>query len=514
MEATTLKDHGSYSTAVWLYMLCAFLFCYTFYKGVMSRLKTLPPGPRGLGAMVCMIKSLKEGTLHKQAQVWSDQYGELVLCRTPIGNFCFLNSVRMIREMLTHKEREALTNDRPRSFPGWYILYNYRDVVSSGPNFDSDWLKRRRLFHQAIKFYGDGVERFESTVQKQLERLTSEIDGKAGGEIDMENLLSYSLLCVLIVLLTGECPERGSKTIELIRCLMDTDNEAFDASVDAAMCAAPFLRFVPGTYYRDLCRRIESSRDLVMEELFTKTKASHTPGQPRGIIDVLLDEQLKGENHWLKDDNIRGIIINILAGGFLSSLNTLKATFLYLTHNPEAISKIQKELDDVIGERPPNVKDKYDLPYTEAVILETLRCSSIIPLGVTHETREDVELNGFTVPKGCTVYTNILAVHHDPAKWDDPDRFRPERFLDDKGQLLPAIHPVRHSLLPFGVGRRSCPGENFGRTRVFLYVTTLLQKFDILPPVKHDLPAADPYCFGSGNVLVPQPYHLIFRRRT
>ncbi|KAK7480495.1 hypothetical protein BaRGS_00028229, partial [Batillaria attramentaria] len=220
-----------------------------------------------------------------------------------------------------------------------------------------------------------------------------------------------------------------------------------------------------------------------MDEIFTKTKQSHTPGQPRGIVDAFLDAQLKEENQWLTDDHIRGMFVNIIAAGYLTSLQTLKALFLCLVHNPEVTLKLQKEIDVVIGNRPIGVEDRRLLPYTEAVVLETLRYSSITPVAFVHQTRTDVALDGFSIPKGSMVFPNLWTIHHDPQVWSQPLCFRPERFLDDvTGTLLPAIHPVRQSFLPFSVGKRMCPGETFGRTRVFLYVTTLLQNFDILPP--------------------------------
>ncbi|KAK7446409.1 hypothetical protein BaRGS_00040270 [Batillaria attramentaria] len=460
------------SVSAGLWLVLGGVTVYLLYKRLTRKHVNLPPGPRGLSALLTTLRAMKNGTLHKVAGDWSEQYGELVLCRTVMGDFCFLNSARLVKEMYASKDREQLTNDRPWLFAGWFLLYGFKDLTTSDSNTSPDWPQRRRLFHQAVKFYGDGVERFESTIQTELRRLTVSIEDSAGEEMDLEKLLSSSLLCVLTVLLTGQCPRPDSDLIQAIKDFDAAVNASFAPSTDTMLATFPFLRFLPGTSYREVCQKLLSTRDVVMEEFFTRQKESHTPGQPRGIVDIFIDEQRKGENNWLTDDNIRCFTIDILSAAYMTSLQTMKAMFLYLLHNPDVTRKVQQEIDDVIGnKRPPRVDDRRKLPYTEAVVMETLRYSSIIPLGVPHLARSDVIIDGVTVPEGAMV------------------------------------------LLPFGIGRRSCPGENFARTRIFLYVTTLLQKFDVLPPVEHELPSPDPDLYTNGAVMEPTPYRLIFRPR-
>ncbi|ODM87858.1 Vitamin D 25-hydroxylase, partial [Orchesella cincta] len=118
------------------------------------------------------------------------------------------------------------------------------------------------------------------------------------------------------------------------------------------------------------------------------------------------------------------------------------------------------------------------LPYTEAIILETLRLSSIIPLGIPHQMLADTEFQGLFLPKGATVVTNAYGIHYDPKIWgDDVNKFRPERFLSNDKK-----HVIRHeALIPFSVGRRSCIGEGFARDVIFLFVASILQKFNLEP---------------------------------
>nr|KAG5707362.1 hypothetical protein BaRGS_005329 [Batillaria attramentaria] len=92
---------------------------------------------------------MKTGTLHDQAKLWSAQYGELVLCRTLIGDICFLNSARMVKTMFASKELEKLTNDRPKVFFGWFSMFNYRGVLTASPS--QEWIKLRKLLHSNLK---------------------------------------------------------------------------------------------------------------------------------------------------------------------------------------------------------------------------------------------------------------------------------------------------------------------------------------------------------------------------
>ncbi|KAK7116568.1 farnesoate epoxidase-like [Littorina saxatilis] len=505
----TVSESGSSVTVALLLGLVVVILAYLRFKSTSS--KKLAPGPRGLDALRGMVSALREGSLNRQAEQWSRQYGPLVLCRSAVGDLCVLNSPRLVREMFASRETEHLTNNRPRCFVGWFALYDFRDVIVSSPQYRPEWPKMRKMFHQAIKFYGDGVERMESKVMEELRRLTTELEADCGQDVDMDHVISTSAMRIVLTLVTGECPD--PEVAARAKLLNDLTNEMFSPITDTLLTAFPWLRHLPLLPYRKLCRDVITTRDCLMHDLFTEPKATHVRGQPRGIVDVLLDEQEKEENQWMTDDHIRGLVLNIIAAAVSTSTQTLKALFLYLTHNPEVARKLQDEIDSKIGKRTPRLQDMSDLPYAEAVTWETLRLASPASMGLPHLTTDDVTVDGYIVPKGATVFANILGFHHDPEIFSDPEAFHPERFLDDEGQMLPANDPLRQSMIAFGVGKRSCVGESFARSRVFLYVTTLLQQFDVLPPTQHELLPVTRSSWKNGIVLELKPYHAVFRPR-
>jgi cytochrome P450 len=103
------------------------------------------------------------------------------------------------------------------------------------------------------------------------------------------------------------------------------------------------------------------------------------------------------------------------------------------------------------------------MPYTEAVIAETLRYSSILPNGAFQRVVKDTEFRGYTIPKDTNILHNVLYIHFDPAVWVDPEKFRPERFLsvDEK------VFKKNEALMPFSTGRRQCLGETLVRHNLF-----------------------------------------------
>ena len=120
---------------------------------------------------------------------------------------------------------------------------------------------------------------------------------------------------------------------------------------------------------------------------------------------------------------------------------------------PEVQAKIQQEIDEIVGRnRLPRLAVKPQLPYTEATILEVQRLASIVAVNLPHRFSEDTSLLGYDIPKGTMLIANLWAVSRDPSIWSDPNKFNPERFLDEAGSLKP-----REEHLPFSTGNTTDP---------------------------------------------------------
>lgn len=165
----------------------------------------------------------------------------------------------------------------------------------------------------------------------------------------------------------------------------------------------------------------------------------------------------------------------MIAGGTESSAVTVEWAISELLKRPEIIKKATEELDRVIGrERWLEEKEIQTLPYIEAIVKETMRLHPVAPMLVPRQTREDVTFNGYDIPAGTRVFVNVWTIGHDPAVWDNPDEFRPERFLEK------SIDVKGHDfeLLPFGSGRRMCPGYNLGLKVIQVSLANLLHGFN------------------------------------
>lgn len=146
------------------------------------------------------------------------------------------------------------------------------------------------------------------------------------------------------------------------------------------------------------------------------------------------------------------------------------------------------------------------MPYANAVIDETLRLSSIVPLGVSHRTTQKVTHKGVTYPKGTFVAINIYHIHHSEKIWGDPENFRPERFLSADEKTFKKSENV----VSFSVGKRQCLGETLARDSLFLFMTNLLQTFMVICVPNQPQPTLEP---AIGFALNAEEYSVIFKNR-
>nr|XP_043618208.1 cytochrome P450 81Q32-like [Erigeron canadensis] len=190
------------------------------------------------------------------------------------------------------------------------------------------------------------------------------------------------------------------------------------------------------------------------------------------IIEVLLQLQ-ETDPAYYTDELIKSFILNLLAAGVDTSFTTMEWAFTLLLNHPHVLIKARNEIDNhVENHRLVNESDMANLPYLRCIINETLRLYPAAPLLVPHESSHDCVVGGYHVPRGTMLLINQWAIQHDPDVWSDPEKFDPDRF---KG-----FESGRNGLkfMPFGSGRRSCPGEGLATRVIGLTLGLLIQCFD------------------------------------
>ncbi|XP_046364455.2 steroid 17-alpha-hydroxylase/17,20 lyase-like [Haliotis rufescens] len=493
-----------------LSLIVGLLVWLLYQKWSSYRKRPLPPGPSGVRVFSEIISALQSQRVHLSAVKWAKEHGDMFSVNAIGKTMVFLNTSELVREVMNGADFKAVTNDRPETFFGKYVANNYSNITEF-VTYDSTLVYFRKMFHNSLKLYGDGVHSFEALALEELQNV-AHILSTSSGNVDMETVFSESLLRVIHILITGDSAHRETNIIDDMKNYNLWGNRLNGFDVQTVLATIPVLRHFPIKHGR-IWQNAVKYRDAVAQVFVKDRKKRNTLGEDRGgVVSVLLEEQRRKEEQQqqqqagargLTDDQISAITLDMSAAAYLTSKGALVGMFLSFLHYPHIQERIYNEIEAKIGTRNPVIEDRSSLPYTEATILELLRYISHAVLGVPHSCRKDIEVRGFTIPKNAMVVSNLWYIHHDEAVWGDPWKFRPERFLRDDGTLLGGEHPLRRNLLPFGTGRRQCPGETLARSRLFLYVTFLLQRFVFLPPEGETLPPFDPSLWNPGIIIQP-----------
>ncbi|KAM8724740.1 cytochrome P450 2K1-like isoform 4-T4 [Acanthopagrus schlegelii] len=207
------------------------------------------------------------------------------------------------------------------------------------------------------------------------------------------------------------------------------------------------------------------------------------------------------------NDNLLHSVMNLFAAGTDTTGSTLQWCLLLMAKYPHFQDQVQEELSRVAGSRQIRVEDRKNMPFTDAVIHESQRLANIVPLAIPHKTSRDVTFQGYFIKGGTTVFPLLTSVLYDESEWESPHTFNPSHFLDEDGKFI-----RRDAFMPFSAGRRVCLGEGLARMELFIFFTSLLQRFRFTPPpgVTEDDLDLTPVV---GNNLNPPPHELCAVRR-
>ena len=495
-------------TTIALLFLAASFICVVFTKIIGKKRDKVSgkslPGPKSL-PIIGNALDVDFHSLHLSLFEMVKKYGHVFQIKLLGQTAVIINDVELVRKAFGSAKYGDNFNDRPDSFFGKYICFDCSDIGFAKTNKKT--MIKRKMFHRALKFHGDGVEHFEETANEELGRLLEELQRTDQRDFDMSDILRKSFANTTVTLMTGKPAE--SDDSEKLWQFINTGNQ-FLSGMSFVFEFMPIIRLLPGTF-GNMFRKVVALRDQFLDKFYFNVKESmkesDEEGDDSGFVSSLIGLQDEVNTHAktniMTEDDLKGIIVDILFAATDTTANTLTNAFALLLTHPAVEKNIQDEIERVVGSaRMPSFSDRKDMPYTMATVYEVLRYTSAIgPLSLPHRALEDQNFEGFLIEKHSIVLPNHWYIHHDHKLWEDPWTFKPERFLDNDGSLFPHEHHTRRNLLAFSTGHRECPGENFAKSRVFLYLVAILQSFDIVSASDGKLPNTDPRDYYPGNVL-------------
>ncbi|GJV90455.1 cytochrome P450 CYP82D47-like protein [Tanacetum coccineum] len=203
------------------------------------------------------------------------------------------------------------------------------------------------------------------------------------------------------------------------------------------------------------------------------------------LMDVLIstlegasDKEFPGLDH---DTIVKATCHQLITAGLDTTSSTLTWALTLLLKNPRALELAQAEIDEHVGrDRLVEELDVKNLVYLDAIIKETLRLYPAAPLSVPHESIEDCVVGGYTITKGTRLLVNISKIQRDPKNWSNPNEFQPQRFLTCQKDL--DVEGNHFELIPFGSGRRMCPGYYLALQELRITLASLIQQFTLKKP--------------------------------
>ncbi|KAG9457095.1 hypothetical protein H6P81_001603 [Aristolochia fimbriata] len=419
----------------------------------------------------------------------ADKYGPAFTIWVGIHPTVVVSSWELAKECFTVNDR-ALAG-RPRTTAGKYLAANYALFAISpyGPH----WRESRKMAaahllspHQVELFQSTRAAEVEVGI-RELRRLCEESDNEAL-KWDMGKWFAEQTFNNVVMMVAGKRffgptvaeDEAALNAQEAIRRVF------YFSGVFFLSDAIPFVEWLDvGGHIASMKETIAGLNSIIdswIDEHRAKKRTlsdSENNREKQDFIDGLLRDMEKSP----KSDSdaqafIRQIILAIILAGTDTTHNTLTWALSLLVNNAEVLQKVRDEIDTQVGsEREPNESDLKKLPYLQAVVKETLRLYPPGPLTMPHEATEDYNIGGFRVPAGTRLSVNIWKLQRDPSVWEEPTEFRPERFLTTHADVDGSGQHFQY--IPFGSGRRMCPGGLLALQVVQLTLARLLHGFEV-----------------------------------
>ncbi|KAM7514385.1 hypothetical protein LguiA_003968 [Lonicera macranthoides] len=465
----------------WFYFISLSSFFFLLFllpKLFQKRNKNLPPSPPSY-PIIGHLHLLKH-PVHRSLQNLSYKYGPIFALKFGSRPVLVVSSPQLLEECFTKNDINFA--NRPRLLAGKSLGYNYSTMALA--QYGDHWRNMRRF--TTLEFFSTNrlntylsIRREETQfLLKDLSRDSSLTSTKGFSRVEMKSRLSELSFNVVMRMASGKRYFGAEvEDFEEAKQFRGIISEIFEIS--GSSHPADFLTFLQwidfGNYEKRILK-LHKKCDTFLQSLVDdhknkrKVSSGSNEGNTKTLIDAMLSLQDSEPEHYT-DDIIKGNISTILLAGTDTSSSTMEWAMSLLLNHPEVLEKARVELDNNVSHD--HLVDEADLsklPYLQCIIHETLRLFPVAPLLVPHVSSDDCTIGGFDIPRGTMLLANAWAIHRDPKVWVDPTSFRPERFESGQNE--------GYKFVPFGMGRRQCPGAGLANRVMSLSLAALIQCFE------------------------------------
>ncbi|GLJ48828.1 hypothetical protein SUGI_1029770 [Cryptomeria japonica] len=469
MDLNTSVSAIGFTVLVFTVLLCTLLGCVRRANGRLAL-----PGPFPLP----IIGNLHQlGALpHRSLQRLAEKYGPLMSIRLGSVPVVVASSSEAAKQFL--KTHDLIFASRPPSAAGKYLFYNCKDIVFAP--YGSYWRNMRKVCVLQL-LTPKRIESFKGVREEEAWAMVRSIWEKSEqGRVGVN--LSHTVSCY-----TSDLTWRilmGKRTVDRLSGGSEFEELAAQAAKWAGVVNIGYLN--PCVEWLDLqglrrrMKKVQEQLDAIFDKIIDE-HVGRQPGRSReeqhndDLVDVLVD--MDGE---ITIEDKKAIIMDMFLGGIETLASALECAMSKVFRNPHVLNKLQEEINFVVQEDE-KVKDSHleKMEYLHCVLKETLRLHPIVPLLIRHESTEACIVEGthhnYLIPTKARLIVNAWAIGRDPRVWEDPLGFKPERFV---GKNFDIVKDPELRMIPFGVGRRSCPGFSMAIPTIEIALAYLFHYFN------------------------------------
>ncbi|KAM3281032.1 cytochrome 71AU50 [Capsicum chacoense] len=462
-------------TSFWITLSIVLLLFYCLHElWRNNKRKKLPPSPKEIPILGHLHYLLGKNP-HQDLNNLAKKYGPIMYLKLGLVDNIIASSPHAAEQFLKTYDQNFAS--RPPHEVSKYIMYDQKNL--SFGTYGPYWRNMRKLCTLEL-LSTTKINSFQSMRREELNLMVETLKTKSHEKcvVDLSEIvtrLSVDMSCRMIF---------GKKYKD-----EEFDGRGFKCVVNEGMqlAAAPNIGdFFPYIGKLDLLglvkrmKEISKVFDKFLEKIIDEHEEIYKKGQDQinnDFVDTMLNIMKSGDTEFQFDrGHVKAILLDMLLASMDTSATAIDWILSELLRQPNILQKLQKELEEKIGmTRMMEELDLNNLEYLDMIIKESLRLHPVAPLLIPHQSIEDCIIDGYFIPKNSRITVNTYAIGRDPKMWpNNPDEFVPERFVGSSIDL----RGRDFELLPFGSGRRSCPGLHLGLTMVRLVVARLVHCFD------------------------------------